>query len=63
MKERVEKAKGNCLYVEGSICGIDDGIYKPECKGIYENDDFFNWLQIRHFKFCPYCGRKIEVVE
>lgn len=37
-----------------------DGLYKPECNN--DEDDFRNWDYIRHFKFCPYCGKKIYIV-
>lgn len=43
------------------ICYSSDGLYKPSCNN-YE-DDFRDWNWIRHFKFCPYCGKRIEVVE
>lgn len=37
-----------------------DGLYKPGCNN--DEDDFRNWDYIRHFKFCPYCGKKIYIV-
>lgn len=66
VKELIERteAKGCCKYTDGVLIdGVDDGLYKPDCLEKYESDDFFNWNEMRHFKFCPYCGRKIEVVE
>lgn len=66
VKELIERteAKGHCGYTDGVLIdGIDDFLYKPDCLEKHESDDFFNWNQIRHFKFCPYCGRKIEVID
>lgn len=60
--ERTE-AKGKCKYIDSGTIGITDGLYKPDCLGVHDDDDFFGWNQIRHFEFCPYCGRKIEVVD
>ena len=47
------------LRKEG-ICYSSDGLYKPGCND--DEDDFRDWEWIRHFKYCPYCGKKIKVV-
>lgn len=63
--ELIERAEveGKCHYIDSGTIGITDGLYKPECARKCDDDDFFPWNAMRHFKFCPYCGRKIEVVE
>lgn len=43
------------------ICVKSDGLYKPSCNN--DEDDFRDWNWIRHFKYCPYCGKKIKAVE
>lgn len=46
---------------EKGLCYGSDGLYKPSCND--DEDDFMDWNWIRHFEFCPYCGKKIKVVE
>ena len=51
------------IYVMIRDKGVEystDGLYKPGCNN--DEDDFRNWDYIRHFKFCPYCGKKIYIV-
>lgn len=37
----------------------NDGLYKPSCNN--DEDVFRDWDYIRHFKYCPYCGKRIVV--
>lgn len=60
--ERTE-AREKCNYIDSGTIGIEDGWYKPECLEKHEKDDFFPWLAMRHFKYCPYCGKEIEVID
>ena len=46
---------------EKGIFFSSDGLYKPSCND--DEDDFRDWDWIRHFRYCPYCGKKIKVVE
>lgn len=39
----------------------NDGLFKPRCNN--NEDDFRDWNCIRHFKYCPYCGKKIVIKE
>ena len=57
-----------CLWESSKILEekgifIQRGFYKPSCKEDYEDDDFRDWLDIRHYNFCPYCSKKLKVVE
>lgn len=51
-----EKEICNWTYQEG-------GLYKADCIEDYMDDDFMDWLCIRHFKYCPYCGKKINIID
>ena len=46
---------------EKGIQYSSDGLFKPSCND--NEDDFRDWGWIRHFSFCPYCGKRIEVVD
>lgn len=46
---------------EKGIQYSSDGLFKPSCNN--NEDDFRDWGWIRHFRFCPYCGKRIEVVD
>lgn len=46
---------------EKGIQYSSDGLFKPSCNN--NEDDFRDWEWIRHFRFCPYCGKKIEIKE
>ena len=37
---------------------VENELYKPECNN--DEDDYIDYLALRHFKFCPYCGKLIK---
>ena len=39
----------------------DTGLYMPSCTN--DEDDYFSWDMIRHFKYCPYCSKEIHLIE
>lgn len=46
---------------EEKICKytyMENELYKPECND--DEDDYIDYLALRHFKFCPYCGKLIK---
>ena len=59
--KKIEKKNQSdtCMWVYDDV--NENGLYIPECTK--DEDDAFDWLALRHFKFCPYCGKKFNVVE
>lgn len=42
-----------CIWEEN-----EEGLYVPSCNS--DDDDWLPWEAIRHFGYCPYCGKKLE---
>lgn len=54
----MNEKKDICNWIEQ-----DGGLYKPDCVEEYNDDDFRDWYDIRHYNYCPYCGKHIKVID
>ena len=51
---RIIKRDNNiCIYTY-----YENELYKPSCND--NEDDFIDYLALRHFRYCPYCGKLIK---
>lgn len=58
MLEHISTVPPNtCAYINNE----DIGLYMPSCTN--DEDDYFDWPHMRHFKYCPYCGKEIYLVD
>lgn len=66
-KEEFLKQRRNVVAVESNdedVCTWNhsekkEGLFIPDCTN--DEDDALDWLVLRHFKYCPYCRKKIDV--
>lgn len=54
-----DNADSYCKYTAKD--GELRGLYIPDCNS--DADDCIDYLSLRHYKFCPYCRRKIKIIE
>lgn len=48
---------------ESDCCEYENmgSFYKPSCND--NMNEFISWVDLRHYKFCPYCGKPIKILE
>lgn len=46
-----------CAYINNE----DYGLYMPSCTN--NEDDYFDWSHMRNFKYCPYCGKEVHLID